>query len=374
MAKKLPYKQLSKYLSYILRHNPKGLMLDKEGFAKIEEVMGILSKRFKGISEEDIKELIDSSDKERFEMREDKIRARYGHSKIDVSYRKDEYKEPPEILYHGTSEEAASSILKEGLKRKGRRFVHLSEDLDEAYKVGRRHTDRPKILAIRAKEAYRDGIKFISQKGVWLAEEIPQNFIAPLIDKKAQIRERIWLNLEKKKIAPNCFGRIPDFMGKEKAAEILGKQDFFKKARCIFCAPDGSLSFVRRIALEKGKTLIVALPRMRGFVEIENPKNIKEASTIKGFLKYGKQLSGKKIDLFIQGAVAVDRFGNRLGKGSGFGDKEWRHFEEKGMLANLCKVICIVHTLQIVDDISDIMDLHDKKVDYIVTPETVMEV
>jgi putative RNA 2'-phosphotransferase len=227
MARKLPHKQLSKYLSYILRHNPEGLMLDKEDFAKIDEVLAILSKKFKNISEEDLIELIASSDKERFEIKEEKIRARYGHSRVKVSYRPEEYRKPPDVLYHGASKEAVNSILKEGLKKKGRRFVHLSEDLDEAYKVGRRHTDRPKILVIKAKEAYNEGIKFIRQKSIWLVEEIPQIFIIPLIDKKAEIRERIWQTLEKEKTAPFCFGRIPDFKGKEKAAEILTKQKFF---------------------------------------------------------------------------------------------------------------------------------------------------
>jgi 5-formyltetrahydrofolate cyclo-ligase len=289
-------------------------------------------------------------------------------------YRPTEYRKPPEVLYHGTSEAAVESILKEGLEKKERRFVHLSEDLDEAYKTGRRHTNKPKVLVIKAKEAYNAGIKFISQKGIWLAEHIPQRFVEPLSDRKSKIRERVWQNLEEKKIAPNCFGRIPNFRGKEEAAKILARQDFFKSAECIFSAPDGSLLPVREMVLREGKTLVVALPRMRGFVEIEKPKDIREASTIKGFTKYGKPLSFRKIDLFTQGAVAVDRCGNRLGKGSGFGDKEWNYFDKRGLLQKDCKVVCIVHSLQIVEDIAEIMQLHDKSIDYIVTEKDILHV
>jgi transcriptional regulatory protein LevR len=48
--------------------------------------------------------------------------------------------------------------------------------------------------------------------------------------------------------------------------------------------------------------------------------------------------------------------------------------KKEGMLSNSCKVICIVHSLQIVDDISDIMHTYDKKVDYIVTNEMIISI
>jgi 5-formyltetrahydrofolate cyclo-ligase len=264
--------------------------------------------------------------------------------------------------------------LREGILPKGRRYVHLSLDLDEAYKVGRRHSQKPKILVIKAREAYKEGIRFIRQGEIYLSEYIPKRFISSLRDKKAEIRERIWHLLEREGVATNCFGRIPNFKGKMKVAEILAKQDFFETSNCVFSAPDGSLSCVRELILREGKLLIVALPRMKGFVEIENPKDIREAATIRGFIKYGKPLSGKKIDLFIQGAVAIDRFGNRLGKGSGFGDKEWEYFKRMGLLCPHSRVLCIVHNLQIIDDMREIMEPHDKRADYIITPDGVIDV
>jgi 5-formyltetrahydrofolate cyclo-ligase len=299
----------------------------------------------------------------------------YGHSKVDISYRTEEYRKPPDILYHGTSKEALNIILKEGLKPQGRRFVHLCRDLDEAYKIGRRHSDTPKVLVIKANEAYNKGIRFVKKENIYLTEHISPEFILPLKDRKAEVRERIWRMFEERKLiySLTAFGKIPNFKGKERAAEILANQSFFKTSQCVFCAPDGSLLPIREIILKEKKTLIVVLPRMKGFLEIREPRNIKEAAAIKGFLTYGKQLTSDiKIDLFIQGAVAVDRFGNRLGKGTGFGDKEWEYLKRKDLLSNKCKVVCVVHNLQIVDDLSDIMNYYDKKADYIITPEEII--
>jgi RNA:NAD 2'-phosphotransferase (TPT1/KptA family)/5-formyltetrahydrofolate cyclo-ligase len=373
--------KISKFLSYILRHNPEkyGLKLNEKGFAAVRDVLKIISKKFKiNFTNKDLQNLIASQERPRFQIKDDKIRANYGHSKVKITYSKDEYVLPPDFLYHGTSPTVVHSILKEGLKPKARRFVHLCQDLDEAYKVGRRHTDRPIVLVVKAKEAYNQGLKFIKQDEIYLCEFIPPRFILPLDDAKAKIRERIWHLMEKNKLiySSTCFGKIPNFRGKEEAAALLAKQEFFKNAECIFSAPDGALSKIREIILKEGKVLVVALPRMRGFVEIKEKYNIKEASTIKGFTKFGKPISSKrKIDLFIQGAVAVDKLGNRLGKGSGFGDKEWSYFQEKGLLKENCQVVCVVHDLQVLNEnIDNLMQAHDKKVDYIITPTSIIKV
>lgn len=52
----------------------------------------------------------------------------------------------------GTSPSAAESILKNGLKSRNRVYVHLSEDIETAYAVGKRHSDTPVILKINTKK------------------------------------------------------------------------------------------------------------------------------------------------------------------------------------------------------------------------------
>lgn len=109
------YKRLSKYLSYLLRHHPEegDLDLDQKGFAPLDEVLEALgdSKHF-WADEDDIKKLQEIGGRKRFEIREGKIRALYGHSiEVDIEGKI----EPEGHLYHGTSRDSVDMILKEGL-------------------------------------------------------------------------------------------------------------------------------------------------------------------------------------------------------------------------------------------------------------------
>ena len=82
--------------------------------------------------------------KGRFELRNNRIRARYGHSiKVDIKYRR----EYPQKLYHGTSTDKLNSILKKGLKPMKRLYVHMTTNLEEAIDNARRH-GKPVILEI----------------------------------------------------------------------------------------------------------------------------------------------------------------------------------------------------------------------------------
>ena len=192
---------------------------------------------------------------------------------------------------------------------------------------------------------------------------------------KDEIRKRIWYLLEDENIADfprPCYGRIPNFKGSRNVSERIKTLTEFKKAGAIFCAPDMVLKRIREIVLEHGKILVVALPHIEDIVEIKERKNIDEATKIRGFVKYGGPLN-TKIDLFVQGSVAVDRYGNRLGKGKGYGDREYIILQQKGLLQNSVKTVTIVHRLQIVDDISQLMGKWDVRVDYILTDRGVIK-
>ncbi len=193
---------------------------------------------------------------------------------------------------------------------------------------------------------------------------------------KQVVRQKIWQVLEDKNIADfprPCFGRIPNFTGSRQASERIKEITEFQSARCVFCAPDFVLKRIREIVLEEGKTLAVALPHMKDFVEIAAVDNIAKATNIKGFKKYGRPIH-TKIDLFVQGSVAVDRRGNRLGKGKGYGDQEWDYLLKRNLLDPGTKVVTLVHELQIVDDFSRVTKRTDKKVDYILTPSEIIPV
>lgn len=181
---KITYVNLSKTIAHALRHAPEryGLILDEKGWVSIDRLIEGLknhSRMFKNVSIHDLEEIIKESPKKRFEIKNGKIRAIYGHS---VRYRIEQQpKMPPKFLYHGTTPKAAENILRMALKPMGRQYVHLSIDVESAYTVGRRRTKNPTILKVFAQESYKAGIKFYEENdGIWLSDAIPAEFIEKL--------------------------------------------------------------------------------------------------------------------------------------------------------------------------------------------------
>lgn len=176
--------RISKFLSLILRHEAAkfGVTLDEHGFADIDSVLSVLRKSFPDFTQDDLQELAAHDEKGRFEITGDKIRARYGHS-IYVKPMA-EPTEPPEILYHGTSRKAAQRILEQGLHPMSRRFVHLSGTIEEARKVGRRHSRDVVIFEVKARAARDAGIDFFAEHDTYLAEYIPADFLETIKDQE----------------------------------------------------------------------------------------------------------------------------------------------------------------------------------------------
>ncbi|MCX7785336.1 MAG: 5-formyltetrahydrofolate cyclo-ligase [candidate division WOR-3 bacterium] len=193
---------------------------------------------------------------------------------------------------------------------------------------------------------------------------------------KDEIRFRIWDYMEKNNLITfpkPCYGRIPNFIGAESACSRLLEIPEFETAQCIFTAPDAVLIAARRLILASGKTLLVALPHITDYKEIKGKELADKAITIQGLKRYG-QSPKTPADLFIQGSVAVDLKGNRLGKGKGYGDREYEELKIKNLLKPNAKVITIVHECQIVADFSYLVREKDVKVNYILTPQRIIEV
>lgn len=174
--------RLSKTIAHALRHKPEdySLTLDAEGWVPINDLLAALHKRFSSrqpVSLVEIETIMAESEKQRFEIRDGKIRAFYGHS--TPTRLEKEAVTPPAVLYHGTTAKAAQAILREGLKSMKRQYVHLSTDEKTARIVGLRRTGKPVILRIAALDAHRQGIKFYSgNEDIWLADPIPATFIS----------------------------------------------------------------------------------------------------------------------------------------------------------------------------------------------------
>ncbi len=177
---KMNYLELSKEVAYALRHAPweYELEIDENGWVNLDQLLASLSenRRWKDVRKIDLEKMIEISDKKRYEIVAGKIRALYGHSISNKIIK--EVKEPPEVLYHGTTRYFISAIKEKGLLPKGRQYVHLSVDLDTANKVGKKRDDKPVILKIKAKLAWKEGVSFYKGNDkVWLADFIESKYI-----------------------------------------------------------------------------------------------------------------------------------------------------------------------------------------------------
>jgi putative RNA 2'-phosphotransferase len=169
--------RISKFMSYILRHDPQkfGLEPDSYGFVAVQDLLGVVGDRYGELDASDLKRTVQDCPKRRFEIRGDRIRARYGHS-IDVMLDAQPC-QPPELLFHGTSPAMKESIIEEGVKPMKRRYVHLSKTTEEAFQVGHRKSKNPIVFTVKAREAHEEGIKFYDMDLVVLTEEVPARFV-----------------------------------------------------------------------------------------------------------------------------------------------------------------------------------------------------
>ncbi len=188
---------------------------------------------------------------------------------------------------------------------------------------------------------------------------------------KEEVRRYVW-----KRISSICrfnpYNRIPNFFNAEKACEKIRELEEYLRAKFVFSAPDSVLLKLREIVLDDDKILLVAKPKIRGFWLIDR----KIKPTIKAMSTYGKEVDLNrlklKVDLFVQGCVAIDKNGNRIGKGSGFGDREYEILKKYGLLADNCLYVVVAHDIQVFDDLSHLMSKHDVKADVILTPTKII--
>lgn len=172
---------ISKKMSYCLRHNPGkyGLKLDQHGFVNLQDFLNAMNRMHHFVprlTEMKIREIITNSNKKRFEIKDNKICALYGHSVPGIIKRKEAV--PPKILYHGTARKFLNSIMKQGLLPMGRQYVHLSADVSMAIAVGKRRDAHPVVLTIDAEQARRDGVKFYyANDQVWLCAQVASKYI-----------------------------------------------------------------------------------------------------------------------------------------------------------------------------------------------------
>jgi 5-formyltetrahydrofolate cyclo-ligase len=202
---------------------------------------------------------------------------------------------------------------------------------------------------------------------------------------KEAIRRSVWTAMEREGVArfPGARERIPNFANARAASERLARHSDWKKAKTIKANPDAPQTHSRRLALEQGKTLVMAVPRLRDAhpFRLLDPRKlseeqIREAATIKGALRHGEVIDVDqvpKLDLILTGSVAVNLKGARIGKGGGFSDLEYALLAEGGTVSDRTVVVTTVHPIQILRENLPVTT-HDIPVDLIATPRAAIEV
>jgi putative RNA 2'-phosphotransferase len=169
----------SKFLSLVLRHNPSliGLVLDKHGWADIDNLLSNAQQHQIQITFEELAEIVETNEKKRFDLDlvRNRIRANQGHSiVVDLELIPTT---PPNQLFHGSAVKNRQSILENGLIRGQRQYVHLSSDIVTAKTVGSRHGS-PIVFCVETRTMNQRGFLFyLSKNGVWLTEQVPSEYL-----------------------------------------------------------------------------------------------------------------------------------------------------------------------------------------------------
>lgn len=164
---------LSRKMSYVLRHGG-GLDMDPQGWVSFAALAAHLD-----TTTRQIECIVATNTKQRFEIRDELVRARQGHTLPGiVPVSKDMERKPPRTLYHGTTVEAADLILRDGILAMGRHHAHLSENIETAHVVAARRKASTVVFAVETERMWDAGATFwLTDNDVWLCETVPPAFL-----------------------------------------------------------------------------------------------------------------------------------------------------------------------------------------------------
>ena len=201
---------------------------------------------------------------------------------------------------------------------------------------------------------------------------------------KAALRGEVWSAMTAAHVArfPGAAGRIPNFTGAEAAAELLRARPEWERARAVKSNPDSAQLPVRQRALQDGKTVYMAVPRLaeEDPFFLLDPAHLsdppRKAASIKGATRSARRIPVAElaeVSLVVSGCVAVGEDGARLGKGGGFADLEYALASAAGLIGPDTLVVTTVHELQVRPAGVIPVTGHDVPVDLVITPERVID-
>ncbi len=172
---------LGRILAGILRHFPEKFKLEmnSQGWVIINDLIQAIRRRvsqFHWLRPHHILALVETDPKGRYDIRDNVIRATYGHSiDVDLDLPTDDI---PDKLYYPTTNEEVELLIETGLKPSDRKRVHLSLTSEDATNAGKFRVPNPIILEIDAKGSIEAG-NTIKHAGitVFTTVEISPEFI-----------------------------------------------------------------------------------------------------------------------------------------------------------------------------------------------------
>ncbi|MEP7026933.1 MAG: 5-formyltetrahydrofolate cyclo-ligase, partial [Actinomycetota bacterium] len=166
------------------------------------------------------------------------------------------------------------------------------------------------------------------------------------------------------------------------AAERLRGTPQWQASGTLKANPDSAQLPVRQRALEDGKTVYMAVPRLarpEPFFALD-PAHLSEpprkAASISGAERSAQRVTLAEldpVDLVVMGCVAAGEDGARLGKGGGFADLEYALAAAAGLVGPHTVCVTTVHELQVRPAGAIPLTSHDVRVDFVVTPERVID-
>ncbi|MBQ0926723.1 5-formyltetrahydrofolate cyclo-ligase [Saccharopolyspora endophytica] len=201
--------------------------------------------------------------------------------------------------------------------------------------------------------------------------------------RKDTIRQQVWKLLDQQGVVAgdgSAHGRIPNFIGAERAADQLAALPVWQSASVIKAVPDKAQLPARVRALREDKVVYMAAPKLappQPFYLLDPEELVvpaEEAASSRTARSVARNVGVdelRPVDLIVCGSVAVNRHGVRLGKGAGYSDIEVALLAQAGLIGPETTIVTTVHPLQVIDE--DIPETrHDFSVDVIVTTDEVI--
>ncbi len=173
---------LGRVLTGILRHFPDryGLTMEPHGWVSLPAIVRAISQKHPAYYWLRVAHLVaiaETDAKGRYEVRDDRVRATYGHTiEVDLDLPTENI---PELLFFPVTPEEASIVLEVGLKPSDRKRVHLSKTAEDARAAGSVRTPDPVILEVDTQKARSGGLVIMrAGKTVYLVDQVPAEYLA----------------------------------------------------------------------------------------------------------------------------------------------------------------------------------------------------